>query len=184
MRASMKGKQHKHLRRLERVWLESPVYFVTVCTDRRRRMLANIAVADILTSEWRISQERHGWLVGRYVIMTDHVHFFCAAEDNAKTLSDFVKLWKQWTTKRMKEVELISNGPSTGPRLASAATTEKAGTADTAAKRIWQREFFDYVLRSEESYAEKWEYVRLNPVRAGLVVRAEEWTFQGEIHSL
>jgi putative transposase len=33
--------------------------------------------------------------------------------------------------------------------------------------------FFDHLLRSEESYAQKWEYVRENPVRAGLVERAE-----------
>ena len=49
---------------------------------------------------------------------------------------------------------------------------------------VWQREFFDHVLRSEESYAEKWRYVRDNPVRAGLVSRAEEWKLQGEIEVL
>ena len=41
-------------------------------------------------------------------------------------------------------------------------------------KPHWQEGFFDHVLRSEESYAEKWEYVRLNPVRAGLCQRPEE----------
>jgi REP-associated tyrosine transposase len=34
--------------------------------------------------------------------------------------------------------------------------------------RLWQPGFFDYILRSDESYAEKWNYVRDNPVRAGL----------------
>jgi len=45
---------------------------------------------------------------------------------------------------------------------------------------IWQRGFFDHVLRSDESYAEKWEYVRENPVRAGLVRIADEWPYAGE----
>ena len=166
----MKEDQHRHLRRLGRVWVESPVYFMTACTDQRRRILANTAVANILIGDWRAAEERHGWVVGRYVIMPDHVHFFCAAEHNAKTLSEFVRLWKQWTMKGMKAAE---------PRLASAATA-----AGTTTARVWQREFFDHVLRSEESYAEKWEYVRQNPVRAGLVARAEDWAFQGEIHSL
>jgi REP element-mobilizing transposase RayT len=163
---------HKHLRRLERVWLEFPVYFVTTCTHQRRPILAVAAAADILTGEWRAAHQRHGWLVGRYVIMPDHAHFFCAAEHNAKTLSEFVRLWKQWTTKQMKAAE---------PRWASAATAEVTarGTA-----RVWQREFFDHVLRSEEGYAQKWEYVRQNPVRAGLTARAEDWPFQGEIHPL
>ncbi len=163
---------HKHLRRLERVWLESPVYFVTACTQQRRPILATTAVADILTGEWRAAHKSHGWLVGRYVIMPDHVHFFCAAQPNAKTLSEFVRLWKQWTTKRV-----VVPGVDRGP--AAVAALAKRGSA-----RLWQQGFFDHVLRSEESYAQKWEYVRQNPVRAGLTARAEDWPFQGEIHAL
>jgi REP element-mobilizing transposase RayT len=48
-------------------------------------------------------------------------------------------------------------------------------------QRLWQAGFFDHILRSEESYAEKWNYVRDNPVRAGLVKAADEWPYQGEI---
>ena len=46
---------------------------------------------------------------------------------------------------------------------------------------VWQRGFFDHVLRSSESYREKWEYVVNNPVRAGLVKSASDWPFAGEI---
>jgi REP element-mobilizing transposase RayT len=52
------------------------------------------------------------------------------------------------------------------------------------AGNIWQEEFFDHVLRSNESYSQKWDYVRENPVRAGLVEKAEDWPRQGEIESL
>jgi hypothetical protein len=45
----------------------------------------------------------------------------------------------------------------------------------------WQKDFFDHVLRSDESYSEKWQYMRQNPVRAGLVEKPEDWEFQGEI---
>jgi hypothetical protein len=44
--------------------------------------------------------------------------------------------------------------------------------------------FFDHVLRSSESYSEKWNYVRDNPVRAGLVSNAGEWHYAGEIETL
>ena len=47
--------------------------------------------------------------------------------------------------------------------------------------RIWQEGFFDHILRSDESMAQKWEYVRDNPVRAGFVRLWTEWPFQGEI---
>jgi hypothetical protein len=38
--------------------------------------------------------------------------------------------------------------------------------------------------RSEESYERKVTYVRQNPIRAGLVKRAEDWPYQGEIFGL
>jgi REP element-mobilizing transposase RayT len=40
---------------------------------------------------------------------------------------------------------------------------------------VWQEESFDHVLRSEESFEEKLEYIRQNPVRRGLVTRAEDY---------
>ena len=46
---------------------------------------------------------------------------------------------------------------------------------------LWQPGFFDRALRNDESYSQKWEYVRANPVRAGLVARADEWPYQGEL---
>ena len=41
----------------------------------------------------------------------------------------------------------------------------------------WQRNFFDHRLRHDESEAEKFEYIRQNPVRAGLAAVAHEWPY-------
>jgi putative transposase len=38
-------------------------------------------------------------------------------------------------------------------------------------------------LRSRESYSQKWDYVRMNPVRAGLSQTPEDWPYQGKIVS-
>jgi len=48
----------------------------------------------------------------------------------------------------------------------------------------WQKGFFDHVLRSGESYSEKWDYVRQNPARAGLANDCREWPFSGTIFDL
>jgi len=37
---------------------------------------------------------------------------------------------------------------------------------------------FDRLLRSDESLSAKWEYIRQNPVRAGLVADPDEWPYQ------
>jgi putative transposase len=91
----------KHLRRLEHVWIDWPIYFITTCTFSRRPILTSEKIAKILTEEWRSAHDRHGWAIGRYVIMPDHVHFFCSAELAAKSLPVFMQAWKQWTSKRM-----------------------------------------------------------------------------------
>ncbi len=38
---------------------------------------------------------------------------------------------------------------------------------------LWQEEFFDHLLRSGESYSQKWDYVKENPARVGLVDRSD-----------
>ena len=48
----------------------------------------------------------------------------------------------------------------------------------------WQPHPFHHRLRREESYADKWNYVRENPLRKGLVENADDWPFQGMLNSL
>jgi putative transposase len=104
-------------------------------------------------------KQRHGWRVGKYVIMPDHVHFFCSAEAKAKPLSLAVGKWKEWTSKLLvRELQL--------PRP------------------VWQKEFFDHLIRSDESYSQKWDYVQDNPVRAGLARNFKDWAYSGEIYPL
>jgi hypothetical protein len=81
---------HKHLRRLQRVCIDWPIYFITTCTFKRRAILASKEVAAILIDEWRNAHDRHGWAIGRYVVMPNHVHFLCSAELGAKTLPVFL----------------------------------------------------------------------------------------------
>jgi len=150
---------HKHLKRLSQIWIDRPIYFITTCSAHRRPIFANEAMASILIEEWTYARARHGWAVGGYVIMEDHVHFFCRAELDAKPLHRFLQRWKEWTAKRA---------------LKTASTTSP----------VWQPEFFDHVLRSSESYSQKWYYVRENPVRAGLVEAPDDWRWQGEIENL
>lgn len=55
---------------------------------------------------------------------------------------------------------------------------------NSAEGTLWQTDFWDTQLRHHERYEVKWEYVRQNPVRAGLVKQADEWPFQGEANLL
>ena len=91
--------------------------------------------------------------LGQYVIMPDHLHFFVRGDQNL-VLSNWVKGLKR---------AILEGFPNEQRRS------------------FWQPGFFDHLLRNDESYAQKWAYVRQNPVRAGLVKVAEDWPYQGEI---
>ena len=149
--------EHSHLRRLSKIFTDDPMYFVTTSTKNRHRILNNPAVHKILREEWEEALGRHGWAIGSYVVMPDHVHFFCKPTPGAKRLSKLMQQWKQWTSKRIKKELHLDDS-------------------------VWQEEFFDHLLRSHESYSEKWSYVEQNPVRAGLVEQARDWPFAGYVH--
>src|SRR4051812_954543 len=147
--------EHGHLRRLVVVWQRQPLYFITVCVHRRRPLLNSPGVHAIIREEWMSWRKRHGWTVGRYVIMPDHVHFFTMPlMEGSKTLGFVLGKWKEWTAKRILGIRRED-------------------------LPLWQPEFFDHLLRSKESYREKWAYVQENPVRAGLVDDAAKWPYAG-----
>lgn len=128
------------------------IVFLTVGTKNRRRYLACESVQSLLIEVW---QGADAWLVGRYVVMPDHIHLFAGATGSAIAFDNWVRFWKSQFTKR-------------------------CGLAE----HCWRSDHWDRTLRSGNSYEEKWSYVRDNPVRHGLVKVAEEWPFQGELNHL
>jgi len=46
---------------------------------------------------------------------------------------------------------------------------------------VWQRGFFDHRIRSDKLFRETADYVRMNPVRAGLVKKPDDWPYRWPI---
>jgi putative transposase len=100
-------------------------------------------------------QSAHAWWVGYYLPMPDHLHFFCAPHDPDFTLEKWVTFWERQFRRLHKD-----------------------------ANCRWQSNPFHHRLRRAESYAEKWNYVRENPLRKGLVKSPEDWPYQGMVNPL
>ena len=145
---------------LDRLFPSHPVFFVTACTHQRNPLLAADAIHDAFARFSQRAYDEHGIAVGRYVLMPDHIHLFVCGPNDFE-LGRWMGMLKQCLEKAVP----VTASP-TGRRLQ---------------KPFWQRRFFDHVLRNDESYAQKWEYVRENPVRAGLVANADDWPYAGEI---
>jgi REP element-mobilizing transposase RayT len=90
--------------------------------------------------------------------MPGHAHLFAAFSPAAPSLSEWVKGLKAVVARHLKNRQVSAP--------------------------YWQERFFDHVMRSAESYGQKWLYVRENPVRSGLVANWSDWPYQGEINPL
>ena len=135
----------------------APVYLVTFCTADRVNLLANDSVHAAFC-EYAEKAAPLGIAIGRYVIMPDHIHLFCTpAVHEYPTITKWIKYWKTLVSRQWP---------------------------NPAQQPIWQQNFWDTQLRTDESYSEKWNYVKNNPVRHGLVTCADQWKFQGELESL
>jgi len=133
----------------------SSIVFVTVCTAGRRGVLATDGTMETIATCWQVADE---WLVGKYLVMPDHVHLFCMpAKVDSCSLQRWISYWKWCVTRK---------------------------TPWARGGQLWQRHFWDRQLRSGESYHEKWAYVRMNPVRKGLAVSEDDWPYQGEMNTL
>jgi putative transposase len=129
------------------------IVFLTVCTKDRKPLLASPECHEILTHWWRKSTY---WLAGKYIILPDHLHLFCAPGTEDQSLHRWVAYWKNMVAREL----------NTGP------------------EPFWQRDFWDVQMRTSESYGAQWEYIRQNPVRHGLTDSAHAWPYQGEINVL
>ena len=143
------------------------IVFLTVCTRGRKPWLATREVHELLRAVWG---DAKAWLV---FIFTCFVRPTKKARREPRPpggplrsagalatqvlspLDNWVRFWKSQFSKR-----------------------------DQNPQRRWQVDHWDTRLRRGDSYDGKWEYVRNNPVRAGLVVRPEDWPFGGELHDL
>ncbi len=78
----------------------------------------------------------------------------------------------------------ITDYPALGKWVSYWKSLAAAVWPDQPVGKVWQRDFWDTQLRRGDSYAEKWEYVRMNPVRKGLVRESNQWPYQGEMNQL
>jgi putative transposase len=91
-------------------------------------------------------QAANFWRTGRYVIIPDHSHLFCAPNTfPPQPLKNWIAFWRNRVTRARPHRNQIP---------------------------VWQRDYWDRQLRRSESYAEKWHYVVNHPVRHGYVRRS------------
>lgn len=138
-------------RRLDRISYTGPqAYFVTSCTLDRRNAFTNSEFCEVCRTELIAMSTQFGFITTAYCFMPDHVHLLSSGTRADASLPAFIAAWKQRT------------GFAWQKRSSS---------------RLWQKGYYEHVLRADEEHLPIARYILENPVRAGLVndPRAYPW---------
>src|SRR5256885_7799013 len=90
------------LKRLEHLFTDRSIFFITLCSHDRRRLLNNDYMHETFKG---FAQEAssHGVFVGNYVLMPDHLHLFAAFSSEAMPVSLWVKSLKNSLSKALRQ---------------------------------------------------------------------------------
>jgi REP-associated tyrosine transposase len=133
-------------------YLGRNIYFLTFCCEDRFRVFENADLATWIVQMLRKISEMEGFLAHAYCVMPDHVHVVVEGKCDESDVGRFVKAFKQVTAFHFKQ--------ETGERL-------------------WQKKYYDHILRGSDSLDAVMWYVWLNPVRAGLCEDARSYAYSG-----
>ena len=113
-----------------------------------RPFLSRPEIADLVRESIDYRGKRD-WKMFEYVLMPNHVHLFC--ELRREGLKSVIEDFKRWTGHKALKV------------------------LNQTSDRFWQDEWFDHWSRSDEEDDKIINYIRQNPVKAGLVKDYQEW---------
>jgi len=131
----------------------SSTFNITIDAQERRRHFETREFNDEVVALLRRLALRYRCSVKIYCLMPTHLHMMI--RPGWKSFVDFIGEFKKKTSDLARETRGIP--------------------------QLWQRSFFDHRLRSHESAAEQCDYIRANPVRAGLVADSNDWPWTGSV---
>ena len=127
-------------------------YLITCCCKNRDRPFAeDIAAAAAREAILEHRAAGRFWLYA-YCVMPDHVHLFICLRQTGRHLSNIVASLKITIKRKLSVLNRSFN---------------------------WQRGYHERSIRGFEAPSDVARYVRLNPVRAGLVAKSEDYSFAG-----
>ena len=149
---------------------ENGAYFITICTQKRKPILCNIvgegSPLPQLTNQGRIVKNyiemlpiKHTEIsVNKYVIMPDHIHLLIVVENDggngrgnpAPTVTAAMGWFKYQATKEINKM------------------------CHTVGTKIFQRSYYDHVIRNEKDYKECLEYIDNNPIKWTIKNKTQE----------
>ena len=127
-------------------------FFVTTVTWQRTPLFRHAQRAELLIDVMKHYREQKKYVLHDFVIMPDHLHLLVEGRHANSDFLNFMKTFKLRSTRSF---------------------------AQSSGSLLWQKKFFDHILRSSGSIDSVALYIWLNPVRAGLAANLGEYPFAG-----
>ena len=129
---------------------DRPIH-VTICADQKKNMFNLDVNAKIIINELLKTAKDFKFRILCYCLMPDHLHVVISPGESNLSLSKFLNIFKGRTTTLFRK---------------------KKGLG-----KIWQRSAFDHIIRAGEDLKIIIEYIMNNPVRKGIVEKAEDYSY-------
>ena len=143
-----------------RTWHPGGTYFFTVNTLRRRGCTLLTQHIDSLRTSVRDARRAHPFVIHGWVVLPDHLH--CVIELPPGD-ADFATRWR-----------LIKGGFS---RRVPPTEWRSAVRVARGERGIWQRRYWEHLIRDERDFAAHMDYLHFNPVKHGHVGRVIDWPY-------
>jgi putative transposase len=143
-----------------RVWIPGARVFFTVNLAERAGNRLLVDHIDQLRSVFRQVRERHPFTVDAMVILPEHLHCIWTLPEGD---ADYKTRWA------LIKAEFSRGIPVGERRSASRRTRGERG--------IWQRRYWEHVIRDERDYARHVDYIHWNPVKHGWVTQVVDWPY-------
>jgi REP-associated tyrosine transposase len=167
-----KGEHHRRsIRLLGADYTEPGGYFVTVCAAQRREIFGSIENGEIRLSGLgrivraclvQIPNHFAHASVKEYVVMPNHVHVILVLSVGARYI---VPLPERARTPEQFQKPVKGSIPTIIRTFKAAVVRQANKELNTHGQEIWQRNYFERVLRSGQEYADASRYVMENPMR-------------------
>ena len=144
-----------------RTYIPGGTYFFTLVTYKRRPIFSDLEAIDLLRKSFRYTMDRMPFNIIASAILPDHMHFIWSLPQES---SDFSTRW------RMIKSHFSRNWH--GRKTSEVVSRQNKGEVD-----VWQRRFWEHLIRDEQDLSKHIEYIHYNPVKHGLVKSPADWQF-------
>ncbi len=145
---------------------QNGLYFITCTVHQWVDVFTRPEYVHILLESLRFCQKEKGLRIHAWVIMTNHLHMIVSSD--GEKLSDIIRDFKKYTSSQV--CRTIRANEKESRRRWLLWLLQKNGRT-----WFWQQGYHAEEIHSEAFYDSKVEYIHLNPVKAGVVEKEEEY---------